>query len=742
MARTTPRRRDLWAGLRPNGIGLIKPNHYLEMLRALWENRRSLPYASRILRKGVCDGCALGVAGLHDWTIDGVHLCSTRLALMRTNTMPAADHAALGDVAALRGRSGRELRELGRLAYPMVRRHGEPGFSRVAWDDALALAAGAIRSTDPRRVAFFLTSRGITNEVYYVAQKVARFLGTNNVDNSARICHAPSTAALKHAVGAMATTISYTDLFETDLVVLWGSNVANAQPVMMKYLYRARRGGAKVAVINPQRELGLARYWVPSNVESALFGTKMADAFFQVHTGGDEAFAAAVLKLLIDEGGLDEKFIRAHTTGFDAVRDECAKHTLAWLATASGVGEDGVRRFVDMYRAAGSAVFVWSMGITQHAFGSDNVRAILNVALARGNVGRPGAGLMPIRGHSGVQGGAEMGAYATSFPGNVPITPESARKLGAQYGFAVPDRGGLTTEEMLEAAGRGELDVLYASGGNFLDVMPDPALVEERLGRVALRVHQDIVVSSQMLVDPPRGGAVVLLPAATRYEQEGGGTQTTTERRVAFSPEIRGPRPGEVRSEWRIYLDLAGRVRPDTADLVGFADAQAIRDEIALVVPFYEGIQRLRATGDQFQWGGPRLCDGWRFPTADGKARFSAVAPRDPRPPEGRFLLSSRRGKQFNSMVLGDTDPLTGASRDALFMAAEDAARLGLGEGSPVRVRSETGEVGARVHLAQVRPGNLQMFFPECNPLIRPGVRDPASHVPDYNAVVEVLLPD
>jgi molybdopterin-dependent oxidoreductase alpha subunit len=739
MARTKPRRRDLWVGLRPNGIGLTKPNHYLEMLRTLWENRRSLPYAHRILRKGVCDGCALGVAGFHDWTIKGVHLCTTRLALLKTNTMGEADHDLLADVTMLRGRRGKELRDLGRLAYPMVRRHGEPGFTRMSWDDALTLVADRIRSADPRRIAFFLTSRGITNEVYYVAQKLARWIGTNNVDNAARICHAPSTGALKKAVGAIATTISYTDLFATDLIVLWGSNVANAQPVMMKYLFLARKNGTKVVVVNPQRELGLERYWVPSNTESALFGTKMTDLFVPVHTGGDEAFATAVLKLLIDEGGLDEAFIRDHSVGFDALRDECARHSFDELVGRAGVDEHTIRAFVDMYRASESAVFIWSMGITQHACGSDNVRSILNVALARGNVGRPGAGLMPIRGHSGVQGGAEMGAYATSFPGNVPIGPESASSLAAQYGFPVPDAKGLTAEEMLEAAGRGELEVLYASGGNFLDTLPDPSEVEARLGRVPLRVHQDICVSSQMLVDPPEGGAVVLLPAATRYEQEGGGTQTTTERRIAFSPQVKGPRVGEARSEWQIYLDLACHIDPDRADQVGFADAQAIREEIAKVVPFYDGIQNLRATGDQLQWGGERLCDGWVFATTDGKAHFTAVTPRDPRPPAGRFLLSSRRGKQFNSMVMRDHDPLTGAGRDALFMSGGDAARLGLADGAAVRVRSSEGEVRARVHVAAMRDGNLQMFFPECNPLIRSGVRDPDSQVPDYNAVVEVL---
>jgi predicted molibdopterin-dependent oxidoreductase YjgC len=278
--------------------------------------------------------------------------------------------------------------------------------------------------------------------------------------------------------------------------------------------------------------------------------------------------------------------------------------------------------------------------------------------------------------------------------------------------------------------------VLYSSGGNFLDVLPDPALVGDRLARTPVRVHQDIVVTSQMLVDP--GEVVVLLPAATRYEQRGGGTETTTERRIAYSPEIRGPRRGEARTEWEILTDLAARVDPERAHLITWASGHDIRVEIANVVPMYLGIESLRETGDQVQWGGERLCDGWSFPTADGKARFAAVEPPERRVPEGHLLLSTRRGRQFNSMVFRERDPLTGTPRDALFISAEDAGRIGVGEGDPLLVRSGCGEVRARAHVARIRPGNVQMFFPECNPLIRAGERD-ASGVPDYNAVVEVL---
>jgi len=737
MARRAPRRRDLWAGWSPNGIGKTKPNHYLEMAKAVWENRDNLPHAWRVLNRGVCDGCALGVAGLHDWTIDGVHMCLTRLSLLRVNTMGAMDHALLGDVEALRRMNGKRLRDLGRLAHPMVRRAGEPGFTRVGWDEALDLVAGAIRTSGPDRMALYLTARGITNEVYYAAQKAVRYMGANNVDNAARICHAPSTIALKQTVGAAATTISYSDLIGTDLIVLWGSDVANAQPVTMKYLYMARKKGTRVVVVNPFDEPGLERYWVPSNTESALLGTKMADSFVRVHTGGDTAFIAGVLLALEELGAVDRAFVDAHTTGYEALMAPLRATSIDDLAAMAGSTPEAIRGFAAEYAASSCAVFVWSMGLTQHPFGVDNVRALIDLALMRGNVGRPNAGLMPIRGHSGVQGGAEMGAYATAFPGGLPVTEENAAALSAHYGFPVPHSPGLSADEMLEAVDRGELDVLWSSGGNFLDVMPDPALVARRLAKARVRVHQDIVVTTQMLVDP--GEVVVLLPAATRYEQEGGGTETTTERRIAYSPRIPRANVGEVRSEWRIFTEVAKRVRPETAHLVDFPDGQAIRDEIARVVPMYDGIQHLRATGDQVQWGGPRLCDGWVFPTPDGLAHFSPVVPRDPRPPDGRYRLSTRRGKQFNSMVFKERDPLTGTHRDALFMAFEDASSLGVSEGDPLVVRSAAGEVRASAHIAHIRPGNVQMFFPECNPLLRAGVRDPESGVPDYNALVEIV---
>ena len=727
-------RPGLWAGWRPNGVGEQKPNHYKDMAKVAWGSRAHPRYAWDVLTKGACDGCALGVAGLHDWTIEGVHLCTTRLNLLELNTADAMDPILLSDVAALAGRTGGQLRALGRLGHPMRRRRGEPGFTRVSWDEALSALAGGLAAAPPERVALYLTSRGITNETYYVAAKAARSLGVASIDSAARVCHAPSTVGLKATVGVAATTCSFQDVIEAPLVVLWGANPANNQPVFMKYLYLARRRGCRVVVVNPYLEPGLDRYWVPSNVESALFGTRMCDLHVPVRPGADVALAGAALARLIERGGVDEEFVADHTTGFAEVAAALAGEGVARLASLAGVPVATVDALVDELTAAGGAIHVWSMGITHHRGAADSVRAIVNLALAQGSVGRDGVGLMPIRGHSGVQGGAEMGAYATALPGGLPVDDAGAATLSSRWGFPVPATPGLTAPEMVEAAGRGELDVLWMSGGNFVDVLPDPPAVEAALARVPLRVHQDVVVTRQMLVD---GDDVVLLPVATRYEQEGGGTETTTERRIIFSPEL--PRQvGEARSEWRLFAEVANRVRPDRRELFSWPTNQALREEIARVVPLYEGIELLSATGEAVQWGGRHLAAGGEFPTPDGRGAFTVVTPVVPDLPEGAFVVSTRRGKQFNSMVQAEVDPLTGAGRDAVMMDPGDATAQGLAAGDRVRLTSSTGAFEGTVTLVPLPSRTLQVHWPEGNVLIPAGHthREPKSKVPDYNAVV------
>ncbi len=724
-----------WA---PFGLGQTKPHHFREMAQVLWENRDNLPYAWRILLHGVCDGCSLGPYGLRDHTIRGIHLCMTRLRLLRMNTMKALDISGLSDVQSLRLLSGEELRNLGRLPYPMVRYKGDNGFQRVSWEEAISISAKYFRATKPDRLAIYTTSRGLTNEVYYVAGKFTRLLGTNNIDNAARLCHAASTVALKQTVGAAAATCSYRDWIQTELIVLAGANIANNQPVATKYLYYAKQNGARIAVVNPFREPGLEKYWVPSIAKSAIFGTRLMDEFFPISVGGDVAFFNGVSKILIENDWLDKEFIHDHTNGFEELKQAVSMQQWETLEKHSGTSRNEMMRFAKLYAGVKTAVFIWSMGLTQHRFGVENVKSLVNVALARGMIGQPNMGLVPIRGHSGVQGAAEVGAVPGDYFAGFSVNETNAGKLSGIWGFSVPYAGGLSAPKMIDAAHDGKLDVFYILGGNFLDTMPEPVYAREALERVPLRIHQDLILNSSMFAEPKE--AVLLFPAQTRYEQKGGGTITSTERRIRFSPEIPGPRIGEARSEWEIIQDLARHVLPlEKQNLLNFESAGDIRKEMDDVIPLYEGIASLKKEKDSFQYGGAHILNDGICPNLpDQKARFSVVVPQNDILKHGEFYLTTRRGKQFNSIIYGKEDPLIGSRRrDEIFLSQEDATSLNLREGDRIVLNSETGNYEGICRIGPLHPRTVQVFWPEANVLISRRI-DPASHEPDYNTMVTI----
>ncbi len=724
---------DLWA----TNIPLTHLDNFAEVFRAGWENRDNLAYAYRILNDGVCDGCALGTTGMKDWTIDGVHLCNIRLRLLRLNTMSALDIAKLENITPLKSMRSRDIRELGRLPYPMIRNKGDKGFKRISWDEAQTLIAERLKKTSPEKMYFYLTSRGIPNETYYAAQKAIRAIGTNNLDNAARLCHSPSTFALKAGVGVAATTCSYTDLIGTDIITFIGSNPAKNQPLIMKYLYHAKKAGTQVALVNPYLEPGMDDYWVPSDIESALFGTKITDHFFQIRANGDIAFLHGTLKAMIENNWCDVNFIEKHTAGFAELK--IYLESLAWerLEQDSGLTQDKMLAYARLLAKADKAIFVWGMGITQHTCGEEAVHAIINLALSKGFVGREGCGLMPIRGHSGVQGGAEMGAYATALPGGKTVNAENAAELSTLYGFDIPSVPGLTTPQMMDAASEGKMDVLFAVGGNFREAMPNPKGVDEALEKIPLRVHMDIVLSSQMLIEPKE--TVLLLPAMTRYEIPGGVTETSTERRIIFSPEVPGPRIGEARPEWEVLTELAAKVRPELAEKICFANTSEIRSEIARVVSFYKGIETLKKKGDSVQYGGEMLCKDWNFPTLDGKAHFYAsTLPADVLA-ENEFMVITRRGKQFNSIVHQDFDPMNKQLRDAVLMNKEDAARLGFGAGERVVLENPFGSYLGKVVFVPLASRTLQVHYPEANVLVDPKARSSLAQIPAFKEVIATL---
>lgn len=718
----------------PLGVAFRKPRHFYDMIGILWKNRDNLLYAWKVITKGVCDGCALGVAGLKDWTVQGPHLCMTRLNLLRLNTVDCISDENLKDLSKLRKMTNQELRELGRIPYPLILRKGSSALERISWDEAYDRMVQKIKKTDTQRMAFFVTARGVTNEIYYVAQKVARFLGTNHIDNAARICHSPSTVAMKASIGLAASTCGYKDWYGTDLIVFFGSNPANDQPVSTKYLHEAKKLGTKVVIVNPYFEPGMKRYWVPSSLDSALLGTDIADYWFPVTQGGDIGFLYGVIKILIEEGGVNESFVSQNVDGFEMLKESVQRLSWQEIEKSSGLPQSSIREFADLIRKASNAVLIWSMGITQHTYGADAVHMILNLGLLRGYVGKDKNGLMPIRGHSSVQGGAEMGAYSTLLPGAKDLNEKNAQALSDLYGFSIPAKKGMTTTEMVDACEKGQLDFFYNVGGNLVQNLPEPDRVRKAIENVPVRIHQDIILNDQMLI--PAQEEVIILPAKTRYEQDDGGTETSTERRVMFSPEI--PRQvGEARAEWRILRDLAEKVYPDRGDQIGCRTGWDIRSEMARVVPFYDGVQHLKKTGDAFQYGGSHLCRDGKFSTPTGKALLFAVPLPPKREEEGLFMVSTRRGKQFNSLIYAENDPLNGAPRNGILMNEEDAQSLGLKHRDTIRLKSDQGMYEGTAWIVPIQKGNLQVHWPEGNVLIAKGAVDRGG-VPDYNAWVRI----
>lgn len=721
-----------------------KPRHFREMARVLWENRKQLPYAWRILNHGVCDGCSLGPRGLRDDVIPGTHLCLTRLKLLRLNTMDAMEETTWGDMKTLRSLTNEQLHHLGRVPYPLVYRKGEKGFRRISWDEAVNKVVSAMRGTSGERMGFFASSRGLTNEAYYAFQKLARVAQSPHVDSCARLCHAASTTGLKESIGFAAPTCSLKDWIGSELIVLFGTDLANNQPVSTKYLHFAKKAGTKVIVVNPFREPALDRYWVPSVPSSAVFGTAITDDFFPVAPGGDIAFMTGVMKVLKARNQFDRAFIDAHTEGFAELEASLDAQTFEQLEAASGLKTADFERFADWYGRAKTSVIVYSMGLTQHRFGVQNVKAVVNLALCRGNIGRPKTGVVPIRGHSGVQGTAECGVDPEKYPGGVEITTESTATFEKHWGISLSGKHGLRAAHLLDHGGEGGLDVLYAMGGNYLDTMPDPVQAARSLSKIRLRIHQDIVINTSALVEPEMDdGEILLLPAQTRYEQKGGGTSTSTERRIRYSPEIPGRRIGEAKAEWEIPSLIGAALRPDIPDLFAYQDSQDLRTEMGRTMPLYAGIEKLHEEGQWVQWGGERLGEGGIFKNMpNGRARFSMLEVPRVQIPEGHFFLASRRGKQFNSITWGQKDGITGErARNAIFFSEEDAQKLGLRQGDKIIVRNELGEMKGYCAIGPCRPGHLQAFWPECNVLV--GRRyDPASGEPDYNAFVRVERPE
>ncbi len=605
------------------------PHPYRNLLGAVWENKRHLPYAWNILKRGVCDGCSLGSPGLRDNLVGGLHVCTGRSKSLRLNTMGALAPSAIKDVRRLQALKPEKLCFLGRLAYPMIRWKNDRGFAQIAWPEAFEIIRRAIHDTPPHELGFCAAPCGVTNEVYYAFQKLARSLGTNNIGLSSPPWHSNSVTGLKTTLGVGAPTCSLSDFIDTDLLVILDQDLLNNQFVIKKFLQYARKRGTRIIVMKSAPGLGCEFSGPPLVLSGAGLGSKlMDDIFFDLREGGEIAFINGVLKSLIERNRIDRDFVARHTNGFDKLATALAQQSWERLEYSSGATRQEMERFAALYGSVSSAVFVYGTGLTRHEFGTDAVKTVVNLALARGMLGRENCGIMPIHDRSGLQGGIECGIAPNQFPGGFTVDDESARRFSNLWRHPVSSAPGLTLAQMMEAARQGKLRFLYLLGGNFLEAFADRDFVTAALSRVTVRIHQNMMLNPSVLVEGAE--AVLVLPTNTRYEQKGGGTLTTNERKICFTPEIPGHPIGDSLPAWQIPTIIGRRSLPNGELLFPFNDPQSIREEMARVAPIYHGIERLANEGDYRQWGGPQLFKGGTFRGMPGeRALFSVVEPPD-----------------------------------------------------------------------------------------------------------------
>jgi molybdopterin-dependent oxidoreductase alpha subunit len=699
-----------------------------------------------------CPGCAWpepSDRGHLEFCENGAKALAEEATVRRVDAAFFARH----DVDDLAGRTDFWLGQQGRLTEPMYRAPGERTYRPIGWDEAFAVVGGAVRAAgDPDRVVFYTSGR-TSNEAAFLYQLLARRLGTNNLPDCSNMCHESSGVALTEAIGIGKGSVTLDDVHQAELILVVGQNPGTNHPRMLTALERAKDGGAMVVAINPLPEAGLTRFRNPQRARGLLGGgTVLADEHLPVRVGADlplfQWFNRRLVELDRERGDvLDHEFLHDSCTGLDELVAHLDGLDPRALLAAAGLADPDHRaaaeRVVEALATRRRIVICWAMGITQHRQAVATIRELANTALLRGAIGRPGAGLCPVRGHSNVQGDRTMGIVEK---------PSDAflDRLGAEFGFEPPRRHGLDTVAAIAAMARGEVDVFVGLGGNFLAAAPDTDATAAALGRVGLSVQ----VSTKLnRTHAAATGAALILPCLGRTEVDrtGGRRQrVTVEDSMSLVHASAGrlePASPHLRSEVAIVAGLATAVlgADDAVDWAGLAaDYDAIRDRIEAVVPGFTDVNRRIDHPGGFVLPHPPR-DARRFATPDGRAHL-AVSAFAPEPvPDGHLLLQTLRSHdQFNTTIYGLDDRYRGVrgGRRVVFAHPDDLAELGLADAEVVDV------VGAwpdgverrarrfRLVAYPVARGTCAAYFPEANVLVPLGSVAEGSNTPTSKSVV------
>jgi molybdopterin-dependent oxidoreductase alpha subunit len=631
-------------------------------------------------------------------------------------------------IAELQTLSPRELEWCGRLTQPLFAQAGDSHYRILSWEEALSRLVDHFKNCTPEQTFFYASGRS-SNEAGFLLQLFARLFGTNYVNNCSYYCHQASGVGLTGSVGTATATVSLDDVEHADLFVLLGGNPPSNHPRLMRTLMNIRRRGGQVVVINPVKEIGLVNFSVPSDIMSLLFGSKIASLYLQPHIGGDIALLTGAAKVILERGAVQRNFIDQATEGFDDFARLVRATSWEQIERGSGVERTQIERFADIYLGAKHAVFGWTMGITHHQHGVANVQTIANLALLRGMVGKRYAGLLPIRGHSNVQG-----------MGSVGVTPNLKQaifdNLENSLGVRLPTSPGLDTMGCVQAASRGAIRAALCLGGNLFGSNPDSKFASAALGKIGLIAYLNTTLNTTHTWG--RGKQTLILPVLARDEETQPTTQESMFNFVRLSdggkPRLQGPK-----SEVDIIAHVAGAVLGNTgpANWESLKYHCNIRQLIAKIIPGLSKIGAIDRSRTEFHING-RILHTPRFPTPSGKARFKVhPLPSLQTEPNQLRLMTVRSEGQFNTVVYEEEDIYRGQERrDVILMNHLDIKRLGLRINQRVTVRSSTGTMrNILVRAHDIRAGNALMYYPEANVLVST-TTDPGSKTPAFKSVM------
>ena len=686
--------------------------------------------AKALTSKNACKACAYGMGGQRGGMTNELDefpsVCNKSVQAQSSDTQRGIPEALfeheLEDFQAL---TGREMEQLGRLNTPLFKARGSDRYKPVDWDFALSHASQRLGATDPQR-SFFYSSGRSSNEAGFLFQLLARAYGTNNVNNCSYYCHQATSEGLATTIGKATSSVELEDLTGADLIFVIGANPSSNHPRFIHMLKNCRERGGQVIVINPAKEPGLVKFAVPKSPSSMLKGgSEIASDYCQPRIGSDIALLKGIAKAVLELGLEDKAFIASHVTGFEAFRADL--DALGWevIVAACGVSREAITHLARQYGRAKHAVFAWGMGMTHHLHGVANVEAIANLAVLRGMVGKRFAGLLPLRGHSNVQGIGTIGVKPV-------LAKDVLAKMEAAFGVQFPEPKGMDTMACLKAADAGEIDSAVIMGGNLWGATPDTGFANRAMGAIGFKLFLTTTLNMGH-VHGLGDGEVLILPVTARDEEWEPTTQESMFNYVRLS-DGGIVRLDNVRPESWILGELGQRLMPNSPIAFKAFSAHAkVRDAIAAIVPGLEELADIDVAKKEFHIK-HRVMHTPEFGTVDGKAHL-VITPLPEMAPATLTLATVRSEGQFNTIIYEDSDSYRGgAGRHAVFLNAQDMAGMGISEGQAVTLASDVGRMAAVATAFDLPRGSAMAYYPEANVLVGTAV-DPRSKTPAFKSV-------